>query len=454
MTFLLEKYNRPGPRYTSYPAVPHWNTTEFQTQNWLDQLTTTYQQALDRQEGLSIYVHLPFCESLCTFCGCNKRITKNHNHESPYIEALLQEWKLYSQYLGGPLPIKEIHLGGGTPTFFSPKNLTYLLEGILSQSLLMPDCAFSFEGHPNNTTEEHLQALYQLGFDRVSFGVQDYNPVVQKAINRIQPFEKVAYVTETARKIGYQSIGHDIVYGLPFQTTEHIVHSLQRTHQLMPDRIAFYSYAHVPWIPGNGQRGFQEKDLPDPVTKRQLYELGKQQLETFGYTEIGMDHFALPHDSLYQSMKNNTLHRNFMGYTTAYSSITLGLGVSAISSCPTAFAQNEKKLEEYYKVLTQNQLPISKGHIRSEADQTIGSMILDLTCQFSTEINPEKFEKSALIPIFNNLKELQQDGIIHIDNHRISITEIGRPFIRNVCMAIDPRLISDTTNKPQFSMTV
>ena len=275
MEELIQKYNIPGPRYTSYPTVPYWNEEKFSYDKWQD----TLKHSANPDDPISLYIHLPFCESLCTFCACNKRITKQHSVEKPYIKALLKEFDLYNALYGYKLTIKDIHFGGGTPTFFSPKNLSKLLTGILERAFISEDASFSFEGHPNNTTYEHLKVLKDFNFDRVSYGIQDYNPSVQTAINRIQSFENVKYVTETARKLGYKSIGHDLIYGLPFQSVEHILNTIEKTIELKPDRIAFYSYAHTPWIKGNGQRGFKDSDLPNPETKRLQYELGKQILK-------------------------------------------------------------------------------------------------------------------------------------------------------------------------------
>jgi oxygen-independent coproporphyrinogen III oxidase len=326
---LVNKYNIAGPRYTSYPTVPYWNDDTFSVEKYKASLVTSFNES-NSKEGISLYIHMPFCESLCTFCGCNKRITKQHDVESPYIDAVLKEWHLYLKMFNDKPIIKELHLGGGTPTFFNPKNLKRLIQGILKDAILADGHEFSFEGHPNNTTREHLQALHDVGFNRVSFGVQDYNITVQKAIHRIQPFENVKRVTEMAREIGYLSVGHDIIFGLPFQTLEHVEQTILKTKELAPDRLAFYSYAHVPWIKGNGQRGFKDSDLPKAELKRQQYELGKQLLTEVGYHEIGMDHFAIPSDTLYKSMQNKNLHRNFMGYTASKTQAMIGLGVSSI----------------------------------------------------------------------------------------------------------------------------
>ncbi len=267
MCSLVQKYNVPGPRYTSYPTVPFWDTDAFSGKQYKAGLKKSFDEQ-NVKDGISLYIHLPFCESMCTFCGCHKRITRRHEVEGPYIKAVLREWQLYREILGERPVIRELHLGGGTPTFFSPENLRLLIEGIFRGTRTsQKDLECSFEGHPNNTTKTHLQILYDLGFRRVSYGVQDYNERVQRTINRIQPFEKVKEATERAREIGYTSVGHDLIFGLPHQRLEHIEETIASTRELLPDRIAFYSYAHVPWLKGNGQRGYKDTDLPDASEK-------------------------------------------------------------------------------------------------------------------------------------------------------------------------------------------
>ncbi|MCK5401974.1 MAG: oxygen-independent coproporphyrinogen III oxidase [Flavobacteriaceae bacterium] len=450
---LIEKYNVAGPRYTSYPTVPYWNIDTFSLQLWKASLKQSFNES-NENEGISIYIHLPYCESLCTFCGCNKRITKRHEVESPYITALLKEWDLYCNLLETKPKIKELHLGGGTPTFFSPENLKQLIKGITRHSILAEGYEFSFEGHPNNTTREHLQALFDVGFRRASYGVQDYNETVQKAIHRIQPFENVKKATETAREIGYTSVSHDIIFGLPFQTLEHVEHTILKTKELLPDRLAFYSYAHVPWIKGSGQRGFDESNLPSPKLKRKQYELGKKLLGEVGYHEIGMDHFALPTDSLYQAMTNNTLHRNFMGYTASKTQAMIGLGVSSISDSWYGFAQNVKVIEEYYKLLNENILPVYRGHILNEEDLIVRKHILNLMCNFKTTWNKNYLYIKELPEILIKLKEMEADGLLLIDSNAIEVTKKGYPFVRNVCMAFDLLLQRNSPETQLFSMTI
>jgi oxygen-independent coproporphyrinogen-3 oxidase len=450
---LLQKYNVPGPRYTSYPTVPYWDESDFTYQIWIDTLKKSFVES-NSKEGISLYLHLPFCESLCTFCGCNKRITKNHDVESPYIDAILKEWAMYCKILGEKPMIKEIHFGGGTPTFFSTNNLERLINGIFLLADKAKGYEFSFEGHPNNTTREHLQKLYDLGFRRVSFGVQDYSEKVQKAIHREQPFHNVAKVTFWAREIGYTSIGHDIIFGLPFQEIEDVVDTIEKTKSLQPDRLAFYSYAHVPWIKGNGQRGFKDEDIPKDEKKRMLYEIGKKLLYKNGYHEIGMDHFALKTDSLFESFQNGKLHRNFMGYSSSKTQLMIGLGVSSISDSWYSFAQNVKKIEDYYELLENDELPIHRGHLLTDEDLIIRRHILNLMCQFKTSWENESNYFKEIPEVLTQLKEMENDGFVIIQNDDIQVTEAGKPFVRNICMAFDLRLKRKAPETELFSMTI
>ena len=450
---LTQKYNVPGPRYTSYPTVPYWNESAFTVEQWKSSFQKSFSES-NSQNGISLYLHLPFCESMCTFCGCNKRITKNHSVEEIYISAILKEWRLYCELLPEKPSIKEIHLGGGTPTFFSTENLEHLINGIFKLADKADNYEFSFEGHPNNTTYEQLKKLYDLGFRRVSFGVQDYAEKVQKAIHRIQPFHNVAKVTFWAKEIGYKSIGHDIIFGLPFQTVEDVIDTVEKTNSLKPDRLAFYSYAHVPWIKGNGQRGFNEENLPKDAEKRKLYETGKQLLSANGYHEIGMDHFALSSDSLYHAAHNKKMHRNFMGYSASKTQLMIGLGVSSISDSWYSFAQNTKSLEEYYRILREDQLPIVKGHILDEEDLIIRKHILNLTCDLETSWSNESLYFKELPSVLLDLEEIEKDKLIVIEENKLKITEAGRPFVRNICMAFDLHLKRKSPETNLFSMTV
>jgi len=450
---LVRKYNIPGPRYTSYPTVPYWDEKHFSIDLWQQSVKRSFDESNDT-EGISIYIHLPFCESLCTFCACHKRITKQHQVESSYIEAVIKEWEMYLLLFQKKPKIKELHLGGGTPTFFSPENLNLLLQHIFSKSLIAENPEFSFEGHPNNTTYKHLETLYKLGFRRVSFGVQDYDLKVQKTINRLQPFENVARVTHWARELGYRSISHDLVFGLPFQNWETMKETMHKTNLLHPDRIAFYSYAHVPWIKGVGQRGFDENDLPLPEVKRSLYENGKSFLEEIGYVEIGMDHFSLPTDDLFMSLKQKKLHRNFMGYSSSSTQLMIGLGMSAISDSWYAFSQNDKSVESYTQLVENNQLPAVRGHLLNTEDLVIRRHILNLMCQLYTSWEDKKMQLPEMTEIVQRLKEMESDGLIHLEKNRIQVSEKGRPFVRNIAMAFDLRMIRHQPETRVFSMTV
>ncbi|MBS1741939.1 MAG: oxygen-independent coproporphyrinogen III oxidase [Bacteroidetes bacterium] len=447
---LIRKYNNPVPRYTSYPTVPVWKES-IEVNQWMQAFKTTFEEK-NSTDGISIYIHLPFCESLCTYCGCNKKITTNHSVEEEYMAALEKEWLLYRKLMKQTPVIRELHLGGGTPTFFSPKNLEHLLKIILDNSIIHPKHEFSIEGHPNNTTAAHLKMLYARGFRRVSFGVQDNDPAVQHIINRIQPFENVKQVTEEARKIGFKSVNFDLIYGLPLQTTESIERTINKVLELKPDRIAFYSYAHVPWT-SKGQRLFDESHLPAPEDKLALYLKGKELFVKNGYTDIGMDHFALPADDLYKAWESGKLHRNFMGYTTQHAGLLIGLGVSSISDTGNAYAQNEKTIHNYYERITANELPVKKGYFLSATDQSFGKYILDISCKGKTTF------READLPLlqqytFPRLTQFEKDGLITWNKESLSLTEQGRYFIRNICSAFDLYLPGMNEDKPVFSKAI
>ena len=451
-TALLTKYNQPVPRYTSYPTVPFWKEG-LRKDQWERLFRHEYEKN-DAANGISLYIHLPFCESLCTYCGCNKKITLQHSVEETYIETILTEWKLYCALMTTKPVIRELHLGGGTPTFFSPENLVNLLSRLFETATIHPEREFSFEGHPNNTTKEHLQALYTIGFRRVSFGVQDHNPEVQRVINRIQPLERVQQVISEAREIGYESVNTDLIYGLPLQTPESMEKTIRQTIELRPDRIAFYSYAHVPWT-SRAQRLFDEHDLPSAETKMQLYRLSKKLFQEAGYIDIGMDHFALPHDDLYRAKTDGTLHRNFMGYTLHPTNMLIGLGVSAISDAGMGYAQNEKTLHDYYDTIGKGELAVTKGYFLTDEDKAFGKYILDISCRGKTSFREEDFSllKEWSFPL---LEDLEKDGLIILDETGLQVTEKGSHFIRNICFAFDLHVHRKKTvsSAPLFSKAI
>ncbi|MGF1636726.1 MAG: oxygen-independent coproporphyrinogen III oxidase [Cyclobacteriaceae bacterium] len=450
-TSLIRKYNVPVPRYTSYPTVPAWQFSEQHQKLWPSLVKKIFDETND-SKGISLYIHLPFCEQLCTYCGCTQHITRNHEVEPAYLQAVIKEWQNYLHLLQRPAKIREIHLGGGTPTFFSPENLSFLIKAILSGSASKFQHDFSFEGHPNTTSLEHLEQLFELGFRRVSFGVQDFDEKVQVTINRIQPFENVEKVTRQARRTGYESINFDLVYGLPFQSLAVIEDTINKVIHLKPDRIAFYSYAHVPWK-RPGQRKYTESDLPDNEYKRALYEKGKEMLIQAGYNEIGMDHFALPHDKLYQALAENKLHRNFMGYTTIETELMIGLGMSAISDAKYAFAQNVKKVKEYQTNIAQGNSTIIHGHVLTEEDLLIGSLIRELICH--GEINWKESQYSNL-PVLaqQQLQEMQKEGLVVWNDKSLKVLAKGKPFIRNICSLIDLRNWALKKDQPMYSKSI
>ena len=453
MSSLIQKYNIPGPRYTSYPTVPYWDKEGISKEKWIASFRKSFTES-NQSEGISLYIHLPFCESLCTFCACHKHITKRHEVEEDYIDTVLKEWKLYADLVDEKPVIKEIHLGGGTPTFFASSQLKKLVDGLFLLADRHENYEFSLEGHPNNTTRDQLQTLFDLGFTRISFGVQDYDPIVQKAIHRVQPFENVEKVTKLSREIGFTSVSHDLIFGLPFQTKENVIETIKKTKQLSPDRISFYSYAHVPWVKGVGQRGFNENDLPQDDQKRELYEIGKELFSEMGYVEIGMDHFALKSDSLFTATEEKTLHRNFMGYTANKTQLMIGLGMSAISDSWYAFAQNVKTVKEYQKLVNQGEIPIFRGHLLSEEDLIVRKHILNMMCHFTTTWNQEEQQVIDLKKQTVLLEEMIKDELVIVNGDSIEIPERARPYVRNICMAFDMHLQKSKPETKLFSMTI
>ncbi|GAB3570442.1 oxygen-independent coproporphyrinogen III oxidase [Spirosoma luteolum] len=450
---LTAKYNVAGPRYTSYPTVPFWNTVAFCPSGWQQRLTTAFAES-NYTNGISLYIHLPYCESLCTFCGCNKRITRNHGVEIPYIDTVLAEWALYCAWFPERPRLAELHLGGGTPSFFAPAQLKRLLDGLmaLADPVEWPD--FGWEGHPGNTTPQHLQVLFDAGFRRVSFGVQDYDPVVQRAIHRRQSVGQVQAVTEKARAIGYTSVSHDLVYGLPFQQIASIQTTIGHTLRLRPDRLSLYGYAHVPWVKGTGQRGFREADLPTGSERLALYDAARSQLTEAGYHEIGLDHFALPADPLWQAAQAGTLHRNFMGYTTSRTQVLIGLGVSAISDVGTAFMQNEKAIEAYQARVARGELPVMRGHLLTPADRRVRRQIMGLMCRFRAPLLRNDLTDAEWDALIQRLEPFRVDGLIDYSASELRVLPAGKPYVRTICMALDRYLMAKPAGTPLFSQTV
>ena len=447
MSELLKKYDIPAPRYTSYPTVPYWDQSPT-TEQWLQHIKQTIQI---KNSSWALYIHMPFCETLCTFCGCNTSITKDHSKEAPYIKVLLKELDLYLTQIPEltAMPLKQIHLGGGSPTFFSPNSLDELLSGIFSK---VTKAEHDFEGaievDPRRTQKEQLEVLKKWGFNRISLGVQDFHPEVQRLVNRIQPFSMTEKVTVDARSLGFDSVNFDLIYGLAKQTPESIEDTTLKTIQLRPDRIALYSLAIVPWIKPQ-QKLFKDEDLPKGEEKRKLYEIARDLLLKNGYVEIGMDHFALKKDALYKKSQNKELHRNFMGYTDQKTDLLLGLGVSAISETPFSFHQNEKVLNVYEQKINKDQLPTLRGHVLSDEDKIQRLKILKFMTEYEVDLDQEEELEAKEF-----LKEMFKDELLTIKEHRLILLEKGKPFLRNAAMFFDKRLKKSTPLTRVFSQSI
>lgn len=431
---LLKKYDVPVPRYTSYPTVPYWSDSPT-TEEWIESLKRAFAKP---SMSWSLYLHIPFCETLCTFCGCNTTITKSHDREAPYVNQLLKEFEIYRQTIPSleSSPLRQLHLGGGTPTFLAARELERLLSGMLKHVKQDPKhYEASLEVDPRRTNVEQLKVLFDLGFRRVSMGVQDFDPQVQHLVNRVQPFEITRDLTEAARKLGYTSVNFDLIYGLPKQSLEGFTKSIQQTVDLKPDRIALYSFALVPWIKPQ-QRLFKDEDLPVGAEKRALYEMAYEQLIKAGYLEIGMDHFALPTDAMAVALKDGSLHRNFMGYADTRTDVLLGLGVSSISETPDCFHQNEKILPVYERKIAAGTLPTLRGHKLTEEDRAYREQIL----KFMTRGEVDLVSENQVKDVREFLGDMFTDGLVKIEGRTLKLTEAGRPFLRNACVALDQRL--------------
>jgi len=444
---LLKKYDVPVPRYTSYPTVPYWDAPPTSAE-WLTSLKAA---AGDAKATWAMYLHIPFCETLCTFCGCNTVITKGHDKESPYAARLEKEFATYLREVPalGKKPLRQIHLGGGTPTFLSAAHLEKLVSNLLSQCTIdRGSLDASVEVDPRRTGHDQLKALHGLGFRRVSMGVQDFDPEVQRLVNRVQPLEMTRDLTVAARRMGYDSVNYDLIYGLPCQKLDSFQRSIDHTIELRPDRIALYSFALVPWIKPQ-QRLFKDEDLPVGGEKRALYEMAYNRLLQAGYIEIGMDHFALPNDALAKALKGGTLHRNFMGYTESRTDILLGLGVSSISETPDCFHQNEKVLPVYEKKVDGGEIPTLRGHKLTTDDRIHREQILAFMTTGKVHLDGAQTEDAKQF-----LADMLNDGLVRLHGAELSITDAGRPFLRNACVALDRRLRDKQPSTRIFSQAL
>ncbi len=438
---LIEKYNVPVPRYNCYPAPPYWDIRPTDPKKWLKAVS----KAFSESNGMGLYIHMPFCENLCTFCGFEKRITQNHFVEDIYIDALIKQWQIYLNHFDKVPQVNNLYMGGGTPTFFGPKNLDHLFQSILPTVSLNQSSEITFEAHPNNTSKEHLQVLYDHGFRTVSYGIQDFDETVLKSINRIQPFENVKSAINNARKIGYKRIKFDLIYGLPHQSAITMKNTMEKVADFMPDVIAFYSYLHVPWDRPS-QKGIKDTTLPQGVKKINLFDIGKEYLLKLGYKQVGIDHFALKKDPLYKAYKEKNITRDFTGYNSSPSDMLIGLGAIAVSDVGTAYAQNIINVEDFHDKVFSNHLPLAQCHYLTPEDILLKKFIHDIICNGEAGWSQEIFDSLSPEAKYEVI-QIQKENLIEVSNRGFSVTEKGWPFIRNICMIFDARHHKQSKNK-------
>lgn len=452
---LLKKYNKAGPRYTSYPTA-----VEFHDRFGFKQYEAALAEA-DRasDEPFSLYIHIPFCEERCTFCGCHVVIAKKPDVSRRYLDYLKREIDLLAERLPHRRKVVQYHWGGGTPTYISVDEMQELHRAVTSRFEIVPGAEVAIEVDPRTTTTGQIDLLKSSGFNRVSMGVQDFDPQVQRIINRNQDEKSTVALYDYCRKAGIDSINLDLIYGLPRQTAAGFENTLKRVIHMRPDRVAVYSFAFVPWIRGN-QKGFDEKDLPSAELKLELFQIALTTFMDAGYEQIGMDHFALPEDELSVSMRERKLHRNFMGYTTRPASDMLGLGVSAIGDVQGAFVQSEKKLSRYYEAIDDGHFPVYRGFELSDDDKIRRHVITRLMCNFhldraDTESRFGIDFADYFAAELEDLKEPAEHGFIEVGDNSLDVTATGRLFIRNVCMIFDKYLRDkDSDDRPVFSKTI
>jgi len=453
---LLTRFDVSGPRYTSYPTADRF--VEAFSQADLHQALDLRNQGLgQKNRPLSIYVHIPFCESLCYYCACNKIITKHHEKAEPYLRYLAKEVELYTLSIGIGQSVSQLHLGGGTPTFLSNDELRELMSMLKRSFSFVTGGEYSVEVDPRTVDASRLALLFELGFNRLSFGVQDFDPEVQKAVHRIQPAEQVFDLVASARKIGFESVNVDLIYGLPKQTPESFDRTLQQVNALRPDRIALYAYAHLP-ARFKPQRRILSTELPVPSSKIAMLSRSMDALMNAGYVYVGMDHFALPEDALAVAKRQGRLHRNFQGYSTQPDCDLLGLGVSAIGRTGGTYSQNAKTMAEYVDMLDSGQLPIVKGLALSRDDLIRRAWIMAIMCQ--GHVQYEAFNEAWLIDAkkyfaaeLSQLEGLQSDGLVALTDGGLQVTAMGWFFVRGVAMVFDKYLQADR-NRARFSKII
>ena len=450
---FLSRYNRPGPRYTSYPTAPVWNDSFGPAD-----LEKAHEDADRAKSPVSLYMHLPFCESLCLFCACNVIIQKDHSVAPPYLDILKNELSHVSRAVSRDRQVTQFHWGGGTPTYLTPAQIDDLFGHTRDHFTFAPDAEIGIEVDPRVTSRAHLETLRNLGFNRLSMGIQDFHPLVQQTIHRLQPFELTHDLILSARSLGFESINVDLIYGLPYQTAETFAHTVDQILELAPDRIALFSYAHVPWL--KKQQGSFAGHLPEGMTKFEIFRTGLLKFLEAGYLYIGMDHFAKPGDELAVSQQNRTLHRNFQGYTTKAGADLYGMGITAISGIQNAYAQNHRDIPAWEKSVNERGIATMRGYHLSDDDRLRRAVITRLLCHtiiFKDEVSREfnmDFD-SYFADELRRLVPFADDGLVVLEPNKIYSTWLGRIFIRNLAMIFDPYLEKQQlAAKPLFSKTL
>ena len=450
---FLAKYNRPGPRYTSYPTAPVWDDKFHQAD-----LEEFLRSAESAATPVSLYMHLPFCENLCLFCACNVVIQKDKKAAIPYLESLKAEINHVSGFVSRQREVVQFHWGGGTPTYLSPAQLQDLFGYTRERFSFAANAEIGIEVDPRVTTHEHLATLRKLGFNRLSMGIQDFTPEVQKTIHRVQPFELTRDLIVEARRLGFDSVNVDLIYGLPYQTAASFAESIDKVLELNPDRIAMFSYAHVPWL--RKQQGAFQGHLPEGMEKFHIFKIGVRKFTDAGYLYIGMDHFARPGDELAIAQSNRTLHRNFQGYTTKAGADLYGMGVSAISSIGEAYAQNDRALATYQSAVAERGLATMRGYRLNSDDLLRREVITKLLCH--TVVRKREIENTFQIRFdeyfareLAELRAMRDDGLVLLSDDEIRVTTLGRIFIRNLAMPFDRYLREQKMDsRPLFSKTL
>lgn len=452
LTALLEKYSKPGPRYTSYPTAPYFHTG-FTEADWLEELRASQHP----ERGLSLYFHIPFCDTLCYYCGCNMVATGDYTKAYQYLDFLDMEMARVQALTDPARQVRQLHFGGGTPTYLRPQDIRRLMAMIRARFNLAPDAEMGCEVDPRELTREHLLALRESGFNRLSMGVQDLDDRVQKAVNRVQPEGLISQVYGWARELGFQSINMDLIVGLPHQTVASFAHTLDKALEWSPDRFAVFGYAHVPWMKKH-QKLILEKDLPDFTTRLDLQQLIHERMAAARYVNIGLDHFAKPDDEMVKAQQTRTLWRNFQGYTTHKECDIYAFGASSISQTPDCYMQNEKNLKKYQERIGAGGLAVERGLRLTQEDKLRRDAITKVMCDM--QLDMAEFGRvwqldfaSHFADALTDLQPLAADGFVEIDASRIKVTELGRLFLRNIAMCFDPYLKQASESGPRYSRT-